>query len=145
MGGGFASEVRRAWRAAAAAATEPMPVTCPVEGVYGGGAATWAGGSAGAGLLEKDGFGARLGLGAITGFGGILEVAWLLGFGGKVEAGLPTVEILLVDVRLERDGLDLSGGGLAARRSAITLAVGGARLMMVSSSIRECVSPNRSR
>lgn len=56
----------------------------------------------------------------------------MLGFGSKVEAGLPTVDKPLVDVRLERDGggsggrtllePDLSGGGLAARRSAITLA-----------------------
>ena len=119
--------------AAAAAATEPTPAGWPVvAGVYGGGAAAWTGGSAGAGLPEKEGLAPRLGLGAMTGFGGMLDGAWLPGFAGKGEAGLWAAEKLPVDVRLERDGggsgdrklldVDRGGAGLAARRSAMTLA-----------------------
>ena len=53
------------WMAATAAATEPMPATCPVKGMYSGGAVTWEGEYAHSGVLAKDGLGARLGLGAL--------------------------------------------------------------------------------
>ena len=43
--------------AATAEATEPLPATCPVKGMYNGGAVTWEGGYSHSGVLAKDGLG----------------------------------------------------------------------------------------